>query len=123
MQTNNNEKSYYLHILDSDNYTVSEYSRAHQFNPLFTCYNYNYNYNYNNYNNYNYYNYNYNNLYNNKITKNYLDNNNIFMNHNIQSLDPFEYLCQNIENIQSLEKEYLLSYYKYQNTKYKIKKN
>ena len=44
---------------------------------------------------------------------NFLDKN------NYRSKDPFEYLCPKIENIQSLEKEYLLSYYKYQ----KIKKN
>jgi hypothetical protein len=129
MQTNNNEKLYYLHISDNYNY------RANQFNPLFPWYNYNNLYGNNIVNNYlgnnivnNYLDNNIvNNYLDNNIVNNYLDNNNVFMNQNInfldknnyRSKDPFEYLCPKIENIQSLEKEYLLSYYKYQ----KIKKN
>jgi hypothetical protein len=129
MQTNNNEKLYYLHISDNYNY------RANQFNPLFSWYNYNNLYGNNIVNNYldnnivnNYLDNNIvNNYLGNNIVNNYLDNNNVFMNQNInfldknnyRSKDPFEYLCPKIENIQSLEKEYLLSYYKYQ----KIKKN
>jgi hypothetical protein len=129
MQTNNNEKLYYLHISDNYNY------RENQFNPLFPWYNYNNLYGNNIVNNYldnnivnNYLGNNIvNNYLDNNIVNNYLDNNNVFMNQNInfldknnyRSKDPFEYLCPKIENIQSLEKEYLLSYYKYQ----KIKKN